>query len=364
MIKPRILTRHLLGEYLKIYFLSLVSLEAIYLVIDSVEKIKDFLAHHAAWSLMAEFFAYRSIEVGFRVVPMAALLATILSLGIASKNHEITAIKAAGISLRRATFPIILFGLLLSGFELLLNIWIVPHAYQMTDIITEERIHQGKDWSGSTRKNVWFRHGDQEIFKIQRITDYGRTLKGVIIYHRNRQSELHWSIMANRLVYQNGEWVFRKGTKTLFHRDGTLTTLPFDTLPFPLDRKPDDFFIRKTHLSHLTYFELQRYIDLMKANGLPHTNFTVLRDGIIAFPAASFLMVLFAIPFGIREGRQVGVARGFGVALLLSLAYWTLYSMGLALGRGGVVPPLLSAWFANIVVFIVGISLMTSMNRV
>jgi len=360
----KILTRHLGGEYLKIYFLSLVSLEAIYLVIDSVEKIKDFLAHHAPWSLMGEFFAYRSIEIGFRVIPMAALLATILSLGIASKNHEITAIKAAGISLRRATFPIILFGLLLSGIELFLNIQIVPHAYQMTDIISEERIHQGKDWSSSVRKNVWFRHGDQEIFRIQRITDFGRILRGVTIYHRTPGSELHWSISADRLLYENNQWIFHQGVRTLFHKDGTLTATAFGILPFPLDRKPDDFFIRKTHLSHLTYFELERYIDLMKANGLPHTNFTVLRDGIIAFPAASFLMVLFAIPFGIREGRQVGVARGFGVALLLSLAYWTLYSMGLALGRGGVVSPLLSAWFANIVVFIVGISLMTSMNRV
>jgi lipopolysaccharide export system permease protein len=360
----KILTRHIGGEFLKIYFLSLVSLEAIYLVIDSVEKIKDFLAHHAPWSLMTEFFAYRSVEVGFRVIPMAALLATILSLGIASKNHEITAIKAAGISLRRATFPIILFGLLLSGIELLLNIDIVPHAYQMTDIISEERIHQGKNWSNSIRKNVWFRHGDQEILRIRRISNGGRTLQGVTIYHRNIHSELHWSIVAEQLTYDNGQWFFHQGNRTVFRRDGTLTSTPFASLAFPLDRIPEDFFIRKTHLSHLTYFQLKRYITLMKANRLPHTNFTVLKDGIIAFPAASFLMVLFAIPFGIREGRQVGVARGFGVALLLSLAYWTLYSMGLALGRGGVIPPLLSAWFANLVLFIVGISLMTSMNRV
>lgn len=360
----RILTRHLLGEYLKIYLLSLVSLEAIYLVIDSVEKIKNFLSHHASWSLMGEFFGWRSIEVGFRVIPMSALLATILALGIASKNHEITAIKAAGISLRRATFPIILFGLFLSGLELLLNLWIVPHAYQMTDLIMEERINQGRNWSSTVRKNVWFRHGSREIFRISRIKDGGRLLEGVTIYHRNGENELHWSITAESLRYENGGWVFHRGTRTVFHRDGTLTATPFPSLNFPLDRRPADFFIRKTHLSHLTYAELGRTIDLLRANGLPHTNFTVLRDGIIAFPAASFLMVLFAIPFGIREGRQVGIARGFGVALLLSLAYWTLYSMGLALGRGGVVPPLLAAWFANLVVFLVGLGLLSSMNRV
>ncbi len=360
----KILTRHILREYLKIYFLSLASLEAIYLVIDSVEKIKNFLSHHAPWSLMGEFFAWRSIEVGFRVIPMSALLATILTLGIASKNHEITAIKAAGISLRKATFPIILVGLLLSGVELALNLWVVPHSYQMTDIILSERINQGKDWSSTVRKNVWFRHGSREIFRIAKIRDGGRTLSGVTIFHRNRHSELHWSITASLLLYENGTWTFHQGERTVFNSDGTLSSSPFNTLSFPLDRRPDDFFIRKTHLSHLTYFQLGRYISLMKANGLPHTNFTVIRDGIIAFSAASFLMVLFAIPFGIREGRQVGIARGFGVALLLSLAYWTLYSMGLALGRGEVIPPLLAAWLANIAVFLVGVGLISSMNRV
>ena len=359
----RILTRHLAGEFTKIYLLSLISLEAIYLVIDSVEKLKNFMAHHTPLPLMAEFFSYRAIEVGFRVIPMAVLLATILTLGIASKNHEITAIKAAGIGLGRATFPIILGGLLLSGIELLLNIEIVPHAYQMTDVISEERISEGTAWTGGVKTDVWFRHGSKEIFHIRTVRDRGHTLEGVTLFHRNRTSALHWSIQADRLLYEDGLWSFHRGTRLLFHADGTLSTRPFSVLPFPLDRRPEDFFIRKNHLSHLTYFQLQRTIDLMKSNHLPHTNFTVLRDGILAFPAASFLMVLFAIPFGIREGRQGGVARGFGIALLLSLAYWTLYSMGLALGRGGVVPPLLSAWFANIVVFLVGLGLMSSLNR-
>ncbi|MDA8150060.1 MAG: LptF/LptG family permease, partial [Nitrospiraceae bacterium] len=48
----------------------------------------------------------------------------------------------------------------------------------------------------------------------------------------------------------------------------------------------------------------------------------------------------------------------------LSLSYWTLYSMGLALGRGGVIPPLLAAWFANLVVLAVGLGLLSSVNRV
>ena len=360
----KILTRHIMGEYIKIYFLSLISLEAIYLVIDSVEKIKSFLAHHAPWSLMGEFFAWRSIEVGFRVIPMSALLATILALGIASKNHEITAIRAAGISLGKATFPIILFGALLSSVELLLNLWVVPHAYQTTDVIMEERINQGSGWSGEVRRNVWFRHGSREIFRIAKIEQGGTRLDTVTIYHKSPKADLQWTIEAKTLLYENGGWIFHDGVRTLFHKDGTLSSHSFATLPFPLDRRPADFFIRKTHLSHLTYAELSRTIDLLKANDLPHKNFTVLRDGVLAFPAASFLMVLFAIPFGIREGRQVGIARGFGVALMLSLSYWTLYSMGLALGRGGVIPPLLAAWFANLVVLAVGLGLLSSVNRV
>ncbi len=360
----RILTRYISGELVKIFLLCLVSLEAIYGVIDSVEKIKDFLGHHASVSVIAEYFFYRGIEVSFRVLPMAGLLATLLTLGILSKNHELTAIRAAGISLVRATKPFLALGLMISFLELILNYQIIPHAYQMTDYIKDVRIDAGRTGSVSFElDNVWFRHGIHDIYGVRMVKDGGKTLSRVVMYHLDDSFHLRWQIISRSLGYTRGRWQFRSGRKILFQRDGSLDIQRFRRWPSNLKRRPVDFTFEQTRITHLSYPELKRYIMLLRNSHLPTQKFEVTADAMVAFPMASFLMVLMAIPFGIREGRQVGIAKGFGISLMLSMAYWTIYSLGLALGEGGVLAPWISAWFANMIVFSVSMALFLLLNR-
>lgn len=360
----KILTRYIAAELFKIFLLCFISLEAIYGVIDSVEKIKDFLGHHASIPLIGEYFFYRSIEVSFRVLPMSGLLATLLTLGIFSKNQELTAIRAAGISLVKATKPFLALGILISGMELAMNYQVVPHAYQMTDYIKDIRIDQGRTGKVTFElDNVWFRHGNRDIYGARTIRDGGSVLDRVVLYHLDRTFHLRWQVEASALVYRNGSWKLQNGRRILFSPDGTLSISSFNEMGTDLTRRPVDFTFEKTRMTHLSYPELDRYISLLKKSNLPREKYEVTRDAMIAFPIASFLMVLMAIPFGIREGRQVGIAKGFGISLLLSMAYWTIYSLGLALGKGGVLLPWISAWFANMIVFSVSVSLFLLLNR-
>ncbi len=360
----RILTRYISGELVKIFLLCLVSLEAIYGVIDSVEKIKDFLSHHASIGLIGEYFFYRGIEVSFRVLPMAGLLATLLTLGILSKNHELTAIRAAGISLVKATKPFLALGLIISFLEMGLNYRIIPHAYQMTDYIKDIRIDAGRSGRVSFElDNVWFRHGIHEIYGVRLVKDGGKTLSHVVMYHLDDRFHLKWQIRSRLLQFQESRWQFNDGQKIVFGRDGALQIRRFVHWPSDLKRNPVDFTFEQTRITHLSYPEVKRYITLLRNSHLPSEKFEVTANAMVAFPMASFLMILMAIPFGIREGRQVGIAKGFGISLMLSMAYWTIYSLGLALGEAGVLSPWISAWFANLIVFSVSMALFLLLNR-
>jgi lipopolysaccharide export system permease protein len=42
------------------------------------------------------------------------------------------------------------------------------------------------------------------------------------------------------------------------------------------------------------------------------------------------------------------VAQGIGIGLIIGFSYWLVYAFGMSLGRSGILPPLLAAWFANI----------------
>jgi lipopolysaccharide export system permease protein len=348
----KILTRYIAFELIKIFLLCFVALEAIYGVIDSVEKIKDFLSHHAPLALMGQYFSYRFLIVSFRVLPMAGLLSTLLTLGILSKNQELTAIRAAGISLLKATKPFLALGAFISLLSLGLNYQLIPKAYRMTDYIKDVRIDAGRSGEIAIElDNVWFRHGNHDIYGAHRVRNRGKDIDDVVLYHVDKGFHLVWQIQARELLYRDGRWIFRRGRRVSFAKDGSLKVAAFRQLDSPLKRSPKDFTYEKTRVNHLSYPELKRYIALLRESHLPVQTFEVTRNGMVAFPMAAFLMILMAIPFGIREGRQVGIAKGFGISLLLSMSYWTIYSLGLALGEGGVLVPWISAWFANIIVF-------------
>jgi lipopolysaccharide export LptBFGC system permease protein LptF len=68
----------------------------------------------------------------------------------------------------------------------------------------------------------------------------------------------------------------------------------------------------------------------------------------LAFPFVTLVMTLLAVPFGVTTGRR-GALYGIGIGIVIALTYWLLFSVFVAIGRAGLLPPPLAAWTPNIV---------------
>jgi len=69
----------------------------------------------------------------------------------------------------------------------------------------------------------------------------------------------------------------------------------------------------------------------------------------LAFPFVTFVMTLLAVPFGVTTGRR-GALYGIGLGIVIALSYWFLMSVFVAIGKAGLLPPVLAAWTPNIIV--------------
>jgi lipopolysaccharide export system permease protein len=80
----------------------------------------------------------------------------------------------------------------------------------------------------------------------------------------------------------------------------------------------------------------------------------------IAFPFVTVIMVLVGIALSLRRSgtRGSSMAMGIGQALAVGFCYWTTHSIAIALGRGGVLTPLIAGWMANILFMSFGLYLM------
>jgi len=75
-----------------------------------------------------------------------------------------------------------------------------------------------------------------------------------------------------------------------------------------------------------------------------------------SWPAISLVMALIALPFAFRMGKR-GALYGVGIGLVLRLTYWMIFAIFTKFGEVGNLPPLLSAWSANILFSIAAVYL-------
>ncbi|HMZ56656.1 MAG TPA: LptF/LptG family permease, partial [Nitrospira sp.] len=94
-----ILFRYMLREYVKIFGMCFSGLMTIYLVIDFFEKVRRFLRYDAHALDVLAYFVLKMPAISYQIAPLAVLMATLLTIGLLSRSHEITAMRSCGISL-------------------------------------------------------------------------------------------------------------------------------------------------------------------------------------------------------------------------------------------------------------------------
>ena len=99
----------------------------------------------------------------------------------------------------------------------------------------------------------------------------------------------------------------------------------------------------------MTAAELRRYVNELSASGINVLSQSVELQRKFAFPLVTFVMTLLAIPFGVSAGRR-GALYGIGLGIAIALSYWLLSSVFIAIGKAGVLTPLMAAWTPNIIV--------------
>ena len=67
--------------------------------------------HDATGQMLLSFFLYSTPQYTYYITAMAALVGTLVTVGLLTRTSELTVMQACGVSLYRATVPMLLFGL-------------------------------------------------------------------------------------------------------------------------------------------------------------------------------------------------------------------------------------------------------------
>jgi lipopolysaccharide export system permease protein len=357
----RTLDRYLLREFAIYLVLGLLGFITIFIVVDVFEKIDVFLDHHAPFALVFRFYVFRIPEVVVRVLPVALLLASFLSLGQLNKFGELTAMRAAGLSLVRILTPVFGVATLAVFAALAISELVVPGANRARDVIYNERIQQLQPEEVKERADVTYLGARGRIFYMRLYLVVEKRMHEVSL-QEFAKGELHRRIDAAEATWDGKHWVFSSGYLRTFD-DGKENVEPFGRMIVDgLPERPDDFAKESRKPDEMSYPELRAYVERLRASGSRVSNYLVDLHLKLAFPLVNLIVVMIGAPIATRL-RMQSAALGFGLSVTISFLYYAFMRTGQALGHNGALPPYLAAWLGDLVFGAVGLVMMVQAQR-
>ncbi len=289
--------------------------------------------------------------------PMATLLGTILAFGRLSGDSEITALRSGGVSVYKLVIPALITGLLMTFLTIGINEYIVPGANYLNEQIVWE-FRNGEKMPPSQKDLILPRQdskGRPDYFLYTRLFNGDTGVMEEVLFQDYENGKPVSIIEAEKAVWAGGSWKFVNGQITYLSPGERIPTVEFkefnarDLTYTPvqlsrIDKKVEDMNIT----------ELKEYIRMMEEQGKNVKREWVKLHQRLAIPFANFIFALLAASLGIQPQRSGGSATGLGLSIIVIFIYYTLMTIGSALGERGTISPFLGAWLQNFIFIIIG----------
>jgi lipopolysaccharide export system permease protein len=350
----KILDRYIVRQFVVTSLFSLVAIIVIFIVIDGMEHLDDFIDKNAAAGVIGLYYLYFMPEIIKLITPVALLLASLFVTARLSTQNELTAMKTAGVSLYRIMVPYLVVAVLVSIASVYFNGWIVPQANK--EKFTIERVYLQKNIVSGSSANIYFQDSPTRILTIGyfddsrnlasrvSIQDFSDTNMTVMV-HRIDALSMEWDSTARRWILQNGTERWFAGER---ERMQTFQTEVADRLHFDAN----DLRKKQEKPDEMDYYTLEKFIENQKRAGQDVARWQVDFYSKISFPFATVIVALFGVPFSAIK-RRGGVGVQLGISLLICFIYLIFMKVSQVFGYNGDVHPLLTAWAANIL-FLIG----------
>jgi LPS export ABC transporter permease LptG len=346
---PSTIDRYVLREFIKILLLVLLSTAALFVIIDYSDISADLRVNHVPFHIVFAYYRFLLFQILNYTIPISVLVATLVTFGLLSRNNEVTAFKASGISLYRIALPIVVMAAVMSVLSYFMLDFVMPYSNQKVDQL-KNQIKGKRTVATGQQQKLWLFGRGRYIINF---LSYDRNLKQLsqVQVFEMHPTEWHLTrrVYADRARWDGTGWVFENGWMRSFTGDGSTTVFTPITVPIRLSyaEKPEDFATEVKAPEQMTFQQLRRYIDTIKQSGYAAEELSVKLYQKTSWPFLSLVMTLIALPFAFKIGKR-GALYGVGIALVLGIFYWMVFAVFTKFGEVGNLPPLLSAWSANV----------------
>jgi LPS export ABC transporter permease LptG/LPS export ABC transporter permease LptF len=348
MPRIRILDAYIGWLYLRAFALTFLGLLGIFYIATFIDLSDKLFKGQATGAQLILFLWYSSPQFIYYLLPLSALIGTLVTIGLLTKSSELIVMRACGISLYRVAVPVLALGLVWSAALFGLEESILARANREAKEL-QHVMRGGAPSTFDVMNRQWVAGRDGQLYHYAFFDPRLSLLDGLTIYEFD---DATWRLAkrteAVQAVYRNNEWQADRGgwVRTFDPKTDMSTFTAFNSEKLPLE--PVSYFAtEQPDAERMSFSDLRAYIASLKTSGFDVVPYTVALHRKISFPFVAVVMTLIGVPFAVTTGRR-GALYGIGIGIFLAICYWGLFILFTAIGSAGMLAPVLAAWAPNV----------------
>ncbi|HVV65274.1 MAG TPA: LPS export ABC transporter permease LptG [Rhizomicrobium sp.] len=326
------------------------------LSIDIVDLLNRTAGRNIATNVIIGMSLLQLPDLGQKLLPFAVLLGGVFSFARLSRNQEIVATRAAGLSAWDFLAPPLAVAVLIGLFAVVVFTPISARLLAQFAALEAKYIRGQESQLAVSQNGLWLRQGDearQSVIHALRVANQGVRLEDVDVFLYGANDHFLGRIDARGADLVSGAWVLHDAWVS--GPDGAPKRHAVYRVPTTMT--PTQIQESFASPDTLSFWALPGFIRTAQNAGFAATRYELYFYTLLALPVLFAAMVFMAASFSLRLQRGGGMPRVILISALSGFGVYFFSDLTRALGQSGILPVLLAATSPALASILIGMTL-------
>lgn len=324
----------------------LLLLQILFTYLGELGELKD---NYNAWAAL-RYVLWESPRYLYELLPIAALMGSVIGLGTLASNSELVVMRAAGQSLWTIVGWVLRPAVALMLASLMISEWLIPYSNEQAQAVRSE---SNRTVSLGEVRGYWIREQDRFVY-VEYANSAGE-LRRVEMLQFDTEQHLTRSLTAAQGQYQQGQqWQLQQVEQAVLQADGVAVARQDTLLPVELALQPRFVHLVTQSPDALAPSQLWSYIQYLAQQGQVPASYRLALWQKLTAPFALAALVVLACSFIFGPLRQQSVGFRLVIALFVGLGFRYLQDF---LGYASLIYNVSAGWFVAlpiVLLFVIG----------
>ncbi len=337
------LQRYIARRYIYWFAILLLGLAILIFTIDFIELMRRNADKDGVSTAVTAWMTLLKLpNMLERLLPFAALFASLTTLSAMTRSSELISARAAGVSIWKILAPLIAASLLIGVVQVAAINPLAGLALEHYDQL-QEQYFENNSQPSTDRSDIWLRQAEKKqaedaggysVIHARSMHGQSMALRYVTFFRFNAQNQYQQRIDARRAVLGDGQWQLQNALVTL--RDAAPVRHTALMIPASITRAELQNNFAAT--ASLSLWELPGYINTLQAAGFSAKRQYAQLISLVLLPFVLAATTVLAAIFALQLPRKGQKMRMLGFTILTGFSYYILNDFSRALAVNGRLP--------------------------